>query len=241
MFKYPGVFNWTATYRSDSTIVAPYGKWQYYNNKVRQLPLKRNYLANKTKSVAWFVSNCETENERMEYAKELSKHIQVDIYGPCGSDTCSKHRDEKECFKTLDKDYRFYLSFENSNCKEYITEKFFRNALQYNIIPIVMGARPEDYIRVAPYHSYIHIEEFPGGPKELAHYLKKLEKSDELYNEYFKWKGTGEFINTKFFCRICSLLHEPGIEKVNPGSHQNNLNEWWNGEGTCFPPFKWKK
>ena len=35
MFKYPSVFNWTATYRRDSTIVAPYEYWQYYNNKVR--------------------------------------------------------------------------------------------------------------------------------------------------------------------------------------------------------------
>ena len=67
------IFDWTATYRSDSTIVAPYGRWQYYNNEVRQLSLKRNYLANKTKSVAWFVSNCDTQNQRMEYAIELSK------------------------------------------------------------------------------------------------------------------------------------------------------------------------
>ena len=35
MFKFPGVFNWTATYRTDSTIVAPYERWQYYNPSVR--------------------------------------------------------------------------------------------------------------------------------------------------------------------------------------------------------------
>lgn len=39
-FFYPlqikDVFNWTATYRSDSTIVAPYERWQYYNDNVRQ-------------------------------------------------------------------------------------------------------------------------------------------------------------------------------------------------------------
>jgi len=175
----------------------------------------------------------------MEYAQELSKHIQVDIYGSCGSFSCSK-LDEDSCFKLLDKDYRFYLSFENSNCKDYITEKFWQNGLSNDIIPIVMGARPEDYKRVAPHHSYIHVEDFPGGPKDLAQYLKELEGNKDLYNQYFKWKGTGEMINTKFLCRVCALLNEPNIIAFNPGAHKKNINEWWNGNGICLDPLKWR-
>jgi hypothetical protein len=34
------------------------------------------------------------------------------------------------------------------------TRFFSRNEL----VPIVMGARPEDYARSAPYKSYIHVE-----------------------------------------------------------------------------------
>ena len=48
-----------------------------------------------------------------------------------------------------------------------------------------MGARPEDYARDAPAHSYIHVDEFKG-PKELAEYLHQLDKDDEKYNEYFQ-------------------------------------------------------
>ena len=54
----PDLVNWTATYRSDSTIVTPYEKWVYYDQNVRQQPQPINYAAGKTKKVAWFVSNC---------------------------------------------------------------------------------------------------------------------------------------------------------------------------------------
>ena len=36
-----------------------------------------NVAANKTKAVAWFVSNCGARNGRLAYAKELQKYIQV--------------------------------------------------------------------------------------------------------------------------------------------------------------------
>ena len=50
----------------------------------------------------------------------------------------------------------------------------------------------------SPLKSYIHIDEFSSA-KELAEYLHLLDKNDELYNSYFKWKNTGEFINTHFW------------------------------------------
>lgn len=82
--------------------------------------------------VAWFVSNCHPRNQRMHYAKELSKYIQVDIYGTCGALRCPRSQSQA-CFDMLDEDYKFYLAFENSNCKDYITEKFFVNGLGYDI------------------------------------------------------------------------------------------------------------
>ena len=68
----------------------------------------------------------------MEYALELSKYINVDIYGPCGKFKCAKS-ESKKCYGKLNTDYKFYLAFENSNCKDYITEKLYWNGLLWSI------------------------------------------------------------------------------------------------------------
>ena len=67
-------------------------------------------------------------NGRLNYAKQLGKFINVDIYGACGAHRCPRTSAAK-CFNLLNQDYKFYLAFENSNCKDYITEKFFVNGL----------------------------------------------------------------------------------------------------------------
>ena len=121
--------NFTATYRRDSTIVTPYERFTFHRgiNKIRDEPAK-DYLAGKTKMAAWFVSNCNARNGRMEYARELQKYLDVDIYGHCGQFKCPRSQ-TSTCFDKLDKEYKFYLAFENSNCKDYITEKLYWNGL----------------------------------------------------------------------------------------------------------------
>ena len=123
------LFNWTATYRHDSTIVAPYEKYVPLNASLLTRNPIKNFASGKTKKVAWFVSNCGARNRRRQYAEELSKYIEVDIYGGCGTFKCPRFQSEK-CFGMLNTDYKFYLAFENSNCRDYITEKFFINGLK---------------------------------------------------------------------------------------------------------------
>ncbi|BFZ15757.1 hypothetical protein BsWGS_18796 [Bradybaena similaris] len=233
-FSVGDLANWTATYRHDSTLMAPYEKFVPFNDSVIIKKQDRNYAEGKTKQVAWFVSNCMSTNNRLQYAKELAQYIQVDIYGGCGSLVCSR-TDADKCYDLLNKDYKFYLSFENSNCRDYITEKFFINGLKHDVIPIVMGAAPEDYERAAPPHSYIHVDEF-ASPKELAEYLLKLDKDDSLYNEYFKWKGTGDIINTFFWCRVCALAHDEDRGQ----SWYQNMEAWWNGPDICIGEKTWR-
>ena len=91
-----------------------------------------------------------------------------------------------------------------------------------------MGAHPDDYGRSAPQRSYIHVDEFDS-PKALAQYLHLLDSNPVLYNKYFEWKTTGEFINTYFWCRVCALLH--GHPK--PSHSYTDISNWWAPEGIC--------
>ena len=126
--------NWTMFYRRDATISIPYGKFVIFQNFTRiednHLDDGVNYAAGKTKKVAWLVSNCNfgINSGRANYAEELGKYIGIDIYGRCGKLKCPKE-EYSGCFEMLKRDYKFYLAFENNCCRDYITEKFFTNAL----------------------------------------------------------------------------------------------------------------
>ena len=55
--------------------MTPYESWQYYDQNVVTKEQNINYAENKTKKVAWFVSNCGAKNGRLQYAQELAKYI----------------------------------------------------------------------------------------------------------------------------------------------------------------------
>ena len=130
--------------------------------------------------------------------------------------------------------WALYIAFDTASRHAFLAaiwgpfwDYFSDDCSSRNVLPIVMGARPEDYARTAPYRSYIHVDEFES-PEELAAYLHRLNADDDLYNSYFRWKGTGEFINTYFFCRLCAMLHDDF-----PYKSYRDVNDWWRGPGTC--------
>ncbi|CAH1786122.1 unnamed protein product [Owenia fusiformis] len=217
---YKDRFNYTMTYRHDSDIPIVYGKFKQYDS-LPQSRIEKNYAEGKTKKIAWFISHCYDNNGRMNYAKKLQEYIDVDIYGNCGDKECPRNK-MQQCYEMLKKDYKFYLAFENTNCRDYITEKLFSNALMNDVVPVVMGAHPDDYRRVAPENSFIHVEDFPN-PAELAEHINYLDQNDDEYNKLFQWKGTGEFINTQSWCRLCAMMHD----KTRTRKWYNNLERWF--------------
>ena len=64
--------------------------------------------------------------------------------------------------------------------------------LEFNIsqesVPVVLGGiSKHDYAKFLPPNSYINIEDF-SNPKDLADYLRFLEKNVTEYNKYHRWR-----------------------------------------------------
>ncbi len=236
----------------------PKPKWLPYDEAEFKESLKfRNssFLARaqRPKLVAWIVSNCHTSSRREDYVKLLQKEIPgkqkqpwivmcpciaivtslaVDIFGGCGDVKCDKPHREKfdNCSQALERDYKFYLSFENSLCNEYVTEKFFRRLAQ-NVVPVVMGKAQYDN-GVAPPHAVINIADF-STPKELAEYLLRLDQNPEEYLSYFWWQDHYQVHKStnkpESMCDLCKKLHS----KTEPPKVYEDMTEWWRNGGDC--------
>jgi alpha-1,3-fucosyltransferase len=218
-------FNWTMSYRNNSDILFLYGrilpgpsapKTRAETRKLIEAthrPSAKNYAANKVHLVAWMATQCETPGLRETYIRQLGKFIPLDVYGPCGSLFCTRNNthgfSDPKCYDMMEAKYKFYLSFENSICDDYVTEKFFE-IMNHDIVPVVYGGA--NYSRIAPPHSYIDALKFT--PETLGKYLKLLDTNDKLYNEYFWWKGhytveAGlETMAQNGFCELCKKLHQ---------------------------------
>ncbi|XP_069161624.1 alpha-(1,3)-fucosyltransferase C isoform X2 [Procambarus clarkii] len=231
---YNGLFNWTMTYRRDSDIPYPYGRTYAILPSVVPAVVPavasphRNYADGKTKMAAWFVSNCFSISRREKIVRFMKKFIQVDVYGKCGPLKCSREN-TTECYKMLEKDYKFYLSFENSLCRDYVTEKLF-SVLRYDVVPVVLGLG--DYVNIAPPRSFINAVDFKS-LQDLTAYLKYLDTNDTAYNEYFRWKDhyvvdDGWSSTAHTFCNLCKKLHQDTTPKV-----YTDMRQWFVTNGGC--------
>ena len=230
-----GLFNLTWTYRSDSDIWSPYGSYILLSTEVPMSGNKKgttsDFTRGKSKLVAWMVSNCGAKLRR-KFVRELKKFIKVDVFGKCSgkffgeSRPCPKTKQGNiECLKK----YKFYLSFENALCEDYITEKYWANLGDANVIPVVMGGA--DYTKLAIPGSYINVMDFKT-VKQLAEYLQYLDKNDTAYNEYFKWRKKYKVISGigRSLCNICQWF----VSNVSHGTKvYNDLTEYWVKRGKC--------
>ncbi len=108
------------------------------------------------------------------------------------------------------------------------TEKL-ATGLKTNMVPLIIGSR--DVSRVAPPESYIHVLDY-SSPKELADYIKVLDRNDTLYKNYLKWKKDYKITigNIRPFCRLCKFLHSNGTKQK---MVIDNFNDWFFHKSNC--------
>jgi hypothetical protein len=173
-----------------------------------------------TARVLWVASNCKAKNNRHNYVQELMKHIPVDSIGGCMRNAPWPNEDLS--IVDVMHQYQFYLALENSNCKDYVSEKLL-NVFQAGIVPIVDG--PADYSPFIPHaQSVIRLDDF-ASPKDLAAYLKKLIADENLLQErHMEYRQHHDRIALDFMarwnnphdsstpaggtCRLCRSTHE---------------------------------
>ncbi|XP_011310665.1 glycoprotein 3-alpha-L-fucosyltransferase A [Fopius arisanus] len=254
--EYNGLFNWSMTYRSDSDVWVPYGrtirKSVFSNTSSTNHPSKiSDYLKKipkKDKLVAIMGSNCvkdTSESNRWKYVQSLKNLFKkseqsLDIFGTClgGNRTVCPGHFRRDC--PLLKDYKFYLAFENSNCREYLTEKIFWNAYSKFSVPVIMGPPKKDCNRLLPPHSFIHVTDFHS-PEDLFNYLRYVDEDDEMYGRYHAWRTEWRVLNEhgyfgsepKHFCRLCQALWRNKFKK----KYYENPSDYWSKNDCLLTPY----
>ncbi|ELT99917.1 hypothetical protein CAPTEDRAFT_126510 [Capitella teleta] len=231
-----GEFNFTSTYMDDSDL--PYSYFKLECEKVKGWkPSGINWAQNKTKTTAWWVSHCKCDSRREMYVEEMKKFLQVDVMGSCGTPKCGSYVEGPRCVEDLlHNDYKFYLAFENSFCKEYYTEKLSK-CLSINVIPVLMGLH--DYTDFMPEGSYLDVRDFKG-PQHLAEFMNYLDKNDTAYNEYIERRSTVKCEKRDklpFSCVLCQYLHEHRHQRqIAPDTRKT-----FNAASHCISPKKFFK
>ncbi|XP_063831723.1 alpha-(1,3)-fucosyltransferase C-like [Ostrinia nubilalis] len=145
-------FNWTWSYKLSSDIVTPFievrdyegnqiaprvnVQWKKDMTKISDV--EKEKMKTKTKAVVWVMNSCSTRTNRMVFVKQLrdalrEHSLELDIYG-CKMFTCPGN----DCMKLVERDYYYYLAYEDSNAEDYVTEEVLK-AYHHNAVPIVKG------------------------------------------------------------------------------------------------------
>ncbi|OWF44375.1 Glycoprotein 3-alpha-L-fucosyltransferase A [Mizuhopecten yessoensis] len=220
-------FDWMMTYRRDSDIFLPYGKiFRKQHEENMDLP---EIMKGKEKEhpVAWLVSNCNARNGRQQYVNKMNNHVHIDVFGKCGAPLVASFKNTSiEAYKILSLKHKFYLSFENNHCTDYITEKLF-NTYSRNVplVPVVRGGAL--YNKILPNGTYINAADFKS-PKDLADHLSYLNDHDEEYLKILREKLQYDVYNMvevyhQSLCKICERIQDPS-EQVKP--NRRDVSSW---------------
>ncbi|XP_075973766.1 alpha-(1,3)-fucosyltransferase C-like [Anticarsia gemmatalis] len=250
--RFNNYFNWTWTYKMNSdeeygyisiwddkcVIIGP--KKEMHWKKVEEMDpiddaLKKK-LSTKRLAAAWFVSNCHTPSKRervvLQLRAELSKYnLAIDIYGGCGKYKCPRSK-TSECLEILERDYYFYLSFENSFSEDYVTEKLL-HALQHYTVPIVYGGA--NYTRFMPDGIYLDARKL--SVAQLAEQMAQLINDKEKYYSYFKWHNHYSYHDvisspeSDAYCKLCAMMNDERFDK--PSTYEDFVS-WWSPPNRCY-------
>ena len=166
-----------------------------------------------------------------------SRNLSTSKYGRCGNRVIEKWSNDENQELSHNK---FYLSFENSKCPGYITEKLFKiinaDMSENPPVPIVMGAKKSWYTMNLPPTSFIHVDDF-ASTDELAIYLIFLNSNHTEYLKHLEWRKYYKKAQVDSIgCQICKNLFEDSSSQHKNTLVIENFLEFWN-KAKCDPKY----
>ena len=150
----------------------------------------------------------------MEYVKEMQKYIDID-------------------------EYRFFLAFENTLCKDYVSEKFFNlyGDTAHTIIPVVRGGI--DYDKLLPSGTFINAAHY-NTTKQLATQLNYLIDNPDELAEIMQRKAAYRQYTHKELDHRCRLCHYLNTRDLSVTRYYHDIRDFI---GKCRQPtdlnFSW--
>lgn len=229
-----------------SDVPVPYISWHDFG------VLSPLAAGNKSLLAAAFISNCAfSKRNDMVTALIAKTNGTTHSFGGCvhSSNTLPPHARKSnsrdaEKLQALQQ-YKFSLAFENSETKDYVTEKFF-GSLCAGAVPVVIGAPNAAFYAPDtgpfPYttsRAMIHAQDFAFDANKLAALMMELAETPAAYDEMLAWKNKGYSLDYKALvdladvhseCRACialadDLRHREGANMYDLDVLQQHCNK----------------
>lgn len=172
---------------------------------------------------SFVASTCHEGNtRRMTKVRQLRQFFRVDGLGKCLPTrtivegvllTTGKTEQESLQLKrqALSR-YKFYLAFENTNERGYVTEKIF-DALLAGTIPVYLGSTVDCRALLPDPKAAIFASDLDNDMSRLASYLRYLSSNETAYEEHRAWRQGfdperlqqqySELMSVSWPCRLC--------------------------------------
>ncbi|XP_075260143.1 alpha-(1,3)-fucosyltransferase 4-like isoform X2 [Convolutriloba macropyga] len=223
------LFNWTIFLSRKATIEKKFGYfYKKLDDELKLKPRKELFLQNKrSKDFCWFITQCDPfsiiRTKMVQALIEIlpskvhlwghaadycvnnsTKHPNVVNHGPTGERL--SEMSHLYVPQMLLRDCKFYFAFDNSNCTDFVSQRFI-SAIVAGAIPIVWGRR-DTYNEMLP-GSFIHLSDF-SSLSQLSKYLESLLKDEKKLNKYQEWRQFYIYEQTgiEVACKLCRKLEK---------------------------------
>ena len=230
MDNWTDVINWTVTYRRDSDVMFPWGLFRK-GTPSNNIPLFNDTDWSMKRLVLWLVSNCITHSKRESYVNLMESVIKVDKFGKCGkiNSLCPRsglQKQQHQCLTKIFNKYKFYLSLENSFCRDYVTEKAFKlYSDNTHTIPVVRG-HPASYDVMLPPGSYLNTYTYKRA-MPMSQRLKTLSSIDA--ERILRRMQSYKRVYSNQYCELCEIIRKRQGQKTYKRRLYSDLRSWLHG------------